>query len=664
MHFIVFAFIFCGLITNAMELEPKKHELFVSFKAFEESIKDFESYPELHDEVNLLYPITSKEELEAKEEARAKGIDLERYEEVLKLHCKKHKPIISKDDFIGIIDDATQVAIDKFSTAPWADNAPITKEFFNNKLIPTDRLLHDKDQERYGYYIPFTQAFTVKPEQTVVAVGDLHGGIISLKEMVKKYLKHEDGSSFKLKDNVIFVSCGDDVDRGIYGVEVLTLLALLYKHNPDQVKLVRGNHEDLSLNKASGGFCPEVQAKYGYPDRKINEDKDAIEILNKISRFYDSMPVAVFAGYKAWLGKTVWKGFVHGGLEYGEVNMPSIFDAAAKNGIACKHVGEVIDAKEHKIIVRRGRNYPKLPKEIRNQIEGLAAQVKINIKTINDLKEEKRGIIEGLKKDKPDKEYSEYENDPRVVALTDKIRDLSKKNDQLSKISGPLSYNLNDFRPDFPTKGTRVLPDGKDANEGLSEGDLRVDYQWGMINEGNENDHCHLQVKQGMSFEFDHVYVKAMLGLYGNRYHKVTEIIRGHQHTSHPREYHQYPLMEKILKNLGMYTLWNIFTTMGPTADSMYGAPDETATKIDPVTKTEVAIKKYPGTPFFTAVELHQKAGWFAPYVIKKAHTINILPQKYIDKHNTIMKENAERFPEKHVTKSSWGAWFSRLKFW
>ena len=58
----------------------------------------------------------------------------------------------------------------------------------------------------------------------------------------------------------MYIFNGDFVDRGAYGVEVLTLLMALKLVYPEFVHLNRGNHEDIDINRAYG-FLDEVLAK-------------------------------------------------------------------------------------------------------------------------------------------------------------------------------------------------------------------------------------------------------------------------------------------------------------------------------------------------------------------------------------------------------------------
>lgn len=158
------------------------------------------------------------------------------------------------------------------------------------------------------------QKLVLRRGSQFICKGDLHGAVHALvaclKHLVTKgYLDQQ--NPLKIKDkrtHLIFL--GDYVDRGAWGVETIALLMLLKIHNPDNVTLVRGNHEDPGMTE-SYGFTKEFYSKF------VDYHPDACRrVYKKIERFYNYLPLVLYVGS----GTSEKKYFVqccHGGLEIG-----------------------------------------------------------------------------------------------------------------------------------------------------------------------------------------------------------------------------------------------------------------------------------------------------------------------------------------------------------
>jgi|GEM_PF-446775 len=157
-------------------------------------------------------------------------------------------------------------------------------------------------------FIPYIQKVDLMPEDKVVFHGDFHGDIYSL---IKELDTLEEQGyliphSFQLSNKQTYlVFLGDYTDRGIYGSEVIYTLLRLKLANPQNVIMVRGNHEDEYLNKICG-FKEEIVSKFC----NITENKN--NKIQKIYRLYDFLPIAAYVG----LGDNYLQ-CCHGGLEPG-----------------------------------------------------------------------------------------------------------------------------------------------------------------------------------------------------------------------------------------------------------------------------------------------------------------------------------------------------------
>ena len=152
------------------------------------------------------------------------------------------------------------------------------------------------------------QKLIVQPSSTVLFFGDLHGNIHSLIRSLNQCVDQGflDKNLKLIKPNTYMVFLGDYVDRGFYSTEVLYTLLTLANSNPNNVILLRGNHEDEIMN-ATFGFKQEIKVKFS---------NVAQTDLQHIFKVFDAMPSVLYLG----CGDKHHADFIqccHGGLEIG-----------------------------------------------------------------------------------------------------------------------------------------------------------------------------------------------------------------------------------------------------------------------------------------------------------------------------------------------------------
>ncbi len=130
------------------------------------------------------------------------------------------------------------------------------------------------------------------PQHTrLLFFGDRHGDVRSLLAMMATLSRQgilDPLDPFLIRDpQVIFVGMGDYVNNGIAGVEVIQTLLWFALRNPQQVILLRGNHDDGLWQINQQYFQKELAAKF--PEVPQAE-------LRQFHAFNNALPVAAFIG--------------------------------------------------------------------------------------------------------------------------------------------------------------------------------------------------------------------------------------------------------------------------------------------------------------------------------------------------------------------------------
>ncbi|UKK02679.2 serine/threonine protein phosphatase [Theileria orientalis] len=156
----------------------------------------------------------------------------------------------------------------------------------------------------------------IKQEETVLNLrtpikiyGDIHGQYNDLMRLFKLYKSPLDENLAEMLnidgdiDSNDYLFLGDYVDRGFNSLEVICLLFALKCKYPTQIHLIRGNHEDPSIN-AVYGFQNECA-------KRLNEDvSSAYSCWQGFNKIFEIMPLgAVIEGrilcVHGGIGKTV-----------------------------------------------------------------------------------------------------------------------------------------------------------------------------------------------------------------------------------------------------------------------------------------------------------------------------------------------------------------------
>ncbi len=154
-----------------------------------------------------------------------------------------------------------------------------------------------------------------KAGDNITVVGDVHGSLPCLKKVMDLVGSLEDGG--------IMVVAGDYVDRGEHSLEVFCTFLLLKLAYPDNVYLLRGNHEDNEIC-AEYGFLDELQEKYGYETERGG-------IWEALSDVFASLPLAA---------KTETSLILHGGLPSADFQLADLEAIDAETRFSFKTLTE------------------------------------------------------------------------------------------------------------------------------------------------------------------------------------------------------------------------------------------------------------------------------------------------------------------------------------
>ncbi|KAF4691386.1 serine threonine-protein phosphatase [Perkinsus olseni] len=109
------------------------------------------------------------------------------------------------------------------------------------------------------------QPMVLKLRAPIKVYGDIHGQFMDLMRLFQRYAAPTDGPGGDI-ETMDYLFLGDYVDRGSFSLETICLLLALKIEYPNQIHLIRGNHEDPAIN-SSYGFRDECK-------RRLRDDVD------------------------------------------------------------------------------------------------------------------------------------------------------------------------------------------------------------------------------------------------------------------------------------------------------------------------------------------------------------------------------------------------------
>lgn len=132
------------------------------------------------------------------------------------------------------------------------------------------------------------------PDNPFLIIGDLHGDFETLKNILKR-INHL--RLLKRELNLVFL--GDYIDRGPFQVETLVTVLKLKIEFPENVLIIRGNHEPpRNIIPYPHDFPEVLRRKFGY--------SNGVELYNDLMDLFEYLPLVIHVKREAVM--------LHGGL--------------------------------------------------------------------------------------------------------------------------------------------------------------------------------------------------------------------------------------------------------------------------------------------------------------------------------------------------------------
>ncbi len=183
------------------------------------------------------------------------------------------------------------------------------KKTSQNKIT---KITDIKSQENFSDFITFTE-----DDKEYHIVGDLHSDLTSFLHILES-VKFKDNF-----DNINLVFLGDYIDRGKDKLDLINRIILLKYLLPNNIHLLRGNHELYRIDDEGNYLSPMNNADMSYLfdfltalSKQNKSQQDDIKKLSKYyAEFFDSMPTVALFNFK-----DIKICAIHGGLPRVDLN--------------------------------------------------------------------------------------------------------------------------------------------------------------------------------------------------------------------------------------------------------------------------------------------------------------------------------------------------------
>jgi hypothetical protein len=234
-----------------------------------------------------------------------------------------YKKLYSENNFFSLatfyltINEFVKNQLKYLNDNPWtkniSDNQPDYESHSDNEFSTDESNVNSlKSPVMDNLFNPkkpsfYTERRIIGQDDKTYLVADLHGDPSPILDILTKLEENKqfDKNTGKISDDTHLCFKGDFVDKGVNGSACLLLAYSLKILNPDNVIIVRGNHEDPDFlticdekKPESLNFGHEIYCKYyasnSYTSRFLSFLFPAKKLKEEISKSYAVMPVTAF----------------------------------------------------------------------------------------------------------------------------------------------------------------------------------------------------------------------------------------------------------------------------------------------------------------------------------------------------------------------------------
>jgi hypothetical protein len=147
---------------------------------------------------------------------------------------------------------------------------------------------------------------TIPDDSEIMVIGDIHSSFVSLmhifNDLISKGTYFVD-RTLKLQENKYLIFTGDIIDYGPYSLECLWFVFTLLYHNPKNVIILKGNHENNSqYTSLQNGL---------YFSKQLEQQLEVEDVKDLIKNTLGLLPIVIFINLK---GETYQ--FNHGSIDF------------------------------------------------------------------------------------------------------------------------------------------------------------------------------------------------------------------------------------------------------------------------------------------------------------------------------------------------------------